>query len=57
MSYTLPPATASTPFLSGPEMEAYRRHYLDGADPADPRASPLLASDHSRLPPALIQVA
>ena len=51
------PATASTPFLSGPEMEAYRRHYLDGADPADPRASPLLASGHGRLPPALIQVA
>jgi acetyl esterase/lipase len=51
------PATASTPFLSAPEMEAYRRHYLAGADPADPRASPLLASDHRGLPPALIQVA
>jgi acetyl esterase/lipase len=51
------PATASTPFLSGPEMRAYRQHYLAGADPADPRASPLLASDHRGLPPALIQVA
>lgn len=51
------PATASTPFLSAPEMRAYRQHYLDGAEPGDPRASPLLATDHSRLPPALIQVA
>lgn len=51
------PATASTPFLSGPEMEAYRRHYLADADPSDPMASPLLASDHHGLPPALIQVA
>lgn len=51
------PATASTPFLSGPEMRAYRQHYLAGADPADPLVSPLLASDHRGLPPALIQVA
>jgi acetyl esterase/lipase len=51
------PATASTPFLSGPEMEAYRRHYLADADPSDPMVSPLLASDHHGLPPALIQVA
>jgi acetyl esterase/lipase len=51
------PATARTPFLSGPEMEAYRRHYLADADPGDPMASPLLASDHGGLPPALIQVA
>jgi acetyl esterase len=38
-------------------MEAYRRHYLADADPSDPMASPLLASDHRGLPPALIQVA
>ena len=44
------PATASTPFLSGPEMPAYRRLYLADGDPTDPRVSPLLASDHSRLP-------
>ncbi len=46
------------PFLSSEEMAAYRRMYLgpDG-DPASPWASPLLASDHSKLPPALIQVA
>jgi acetyl esterase/lipase len=43
--------------LSAADMTAYRRHYLGDADPADPRASPLLAADHSRLPPALIQVA
>jgi acetyl esterase/lipase len=46
------------PFLSGDEMAAYRRMYLgtDG-DPANPWASPLLAADHAKLPPALIQVA
>jgi acetyl esterase len=31
--------------------------YLGDADPRDSRASPLLAEDHSGLPPALIQVA
>ena len=45
------------PFLSAAEMAAYRRHYLGDADPRDSRVSPLLADDHSRLPPALIQVA
>jgi acetyl esterase/lipase len=46
------------PFLSPAEMTAYRTMYLgpDG-DPANPMASPLLAQDHSNLPPALIQVA
>jgi acetyl esterase/lipase len=43
--------------LSAADMAAYRRHYLADADPADPRASPLLAGDHSGLPPALIQAA
>jgi acetyl esterase len=49
---------AVLPFLSQDEMTAYRRMYLgaDG-DPADPMASPLLAADHGKLPPALIQVA
>jgi acetyl esterase len=49
---------AALPFLSPEEMTAYRRMYLgpDG-DPADPMASPLLADDHGKLPPALIQVA
>jgi acetyl esterase/lipase len=51
-------AGPGTLFLSVPEMAAYRRHYLgpDG-DPAHPWASPLLATDHTGLPPALIQVA
>jgi acetyl esterase/lipase len=51
-------ATPEMPFLSPAEMTAYRTMYLgpDG-DPADPMASPLLAADHSRLPPALVQVA
>jgi acetyl esterase/lipase len=53
---SMPPAAANTPFLSGPEMLAYHRHYLGGEDPADSRVSPLLADDHGGLPPALIQV-
>ena len=52
----VPPATAASPFLSGPEMRAYRSCYLGDADPGDQRVSPLLASDHGRLPAALIQV-
>jgi acetyl esterase/lipase len=52
-----PPATGEKPlFLSVAEMQAYRRYYLADADPADVRASPLLAPDHRGLPPALIQV-
>ncbi len=45
------------PFLSAAEMQTYRRLYLgaDG-DRAHPWASPLLAADHTGLPPALIQV-
>jgi acetyl esterase len=50
------PATATTPFLTAAEMHAYREHYLADADPSDPRLSPMLAEDHSKLPPALIQV-
>lgn len=52
------PTAKPAPFLSRDEMVAYRRLYLgpDG-DPGHPWASPLLAADHSGLPPALIQVA
>jgi acetyl esterase len=51
-------ASKSSPFLSGPEMAAYNRLYLgpDG-DAGNPWASPVLAADHTGLPPALIQVA
>jgi acetyl esterase len=51
-------ASGEQPFLSPTEMTRYRQMYLgpDG-DPSDPMASPLLAADHSNLPPALIQVA
>jgi len=50
-------ADPSAPFLSAAEISAYKRLYLgaDG-DPANPWASPLLADDHTGLPPALIQV-
>jgi acetyl esterase/lipase len=51
------PAAAHTLIISEPEMRAFRQHYLGDADPRDSRASPLLADDHSGLPPALIQVA
>lgn len=50
------PEAANSLIISAPEMRAYRRHYLGDADPADPRASPLLAAGHGGLPPALIQV-
>jgi acetyl esterase/lipase len=48
---------ANSLIISEPDMRAFRRLYLGDADPADPRASPLLAADHGGLPPALIQVA
>jgi acetyl esterase/lipase len=51
------PAARNSLIISEQDMLAFRRMYLGDADAADPRASPLLAADHSRLPPALIQVA
>jgi acetyl esterase/lipase len=52
-----PPSSGEKPLLlSVPKMQAYRLYYLGDADPADVRASPLLAPDHQGLPPALIQV-
>ena len=54
---SIKPAAANSPLrISGPDMLAFRRHYLGEADPRDVRVSPLLAADHSGLPPALIQV-
>jgi acetyl esterase/lipase len=52
----MPPNAAGALIISDSEMLAFRRLYLGDADPADPRVSPLLAEDHSGLPPALIQV-
>jgi acetyl esterase/lipase len=54
---TRPPSgKPDAPFLARSDMDVYRRLYLDGADPRDERASPLLAADHGGLAPALIQV-
>src|SRR6185503_16694189 len=42
-------------FLTEAEMDWYRGHYLpDEATAHDPRASPLLATDLQRLPPAIV---
>jgi acetyl esterase len=48
---------AVKPILTRIDVEAYRDIYLGAGDARDVRASPLLADDHSGLPPALIQVA
>ncbi len=48
---------ANAPILTREDAVAYRDHYLGGQDPAQPYASPLLALDHTGLPPALVQVA
>jgi acetyl esterase len=46
------------PILTAADMEAYLRYYLpSGADPLDPRISPLRAADHAGLPPAIVVVA
>lgn len=48
---------ASAPILTKADVAAFRAHYLGDQDPRHPYASPLLADDHSGLPPALVQVA
>ena len=48
---------ANAPILTRADVLAFREHYLGGQDPRHPYASPLLAADHSGLPPALVQVA
>ncbi|HWD07214.1 MAG TPA: alpha/beta hydrolase [Amycolatopsis sp.] len=45
-------------FLTDASMNWFEGHYLpDGTDKADPRLSPLLAADHSGLPPAFVMTA
>ena len=43
--------------LTRDALERLLELYLDGADPHDPRCSPLLAEDLSRLPPAVVVTA
>jgi acetyl esterase len=53
-------ANTNAPILSAKDMAAFKRLYLgpdSGDAAADTRMSPLLASSHEGLPPALIQVA
>jgi len=52
----MPRKAAKALIIPEADMLAYRRLYLGDADPADPRVSPLRATDHTGLPPALIQV-
>jgi acetyl esterase len=44
-------------FLTRADMEWFRSQYLAGADPSDPRLSPLRAPDLSGLPPAVVVTA
>ena len=44
-------------FLTRELISYFRDNYLEAKDRDDWRASPLLAKDHSRLPPALVMVA
>ena len=45
-------------FLTDEQMDWYTAHYLaGGADPSDPRISPLLAEDLAGLPPAYLAIA
>ena len=44
-------------FLTRADMEWFREQYLAGADPSDPRLSPIAAPDLSGLPPAVVATA
>ncbi|MFC4691921.1 MULTISPECIES: alpha/beta hydrolase [Geodermatophilus] len=48
---------AHAPILTRADCRAFRDHYLGDGDPHHPHASPLFATDHAGLPPALVQVA
>jgi acetyl esterase len=56
-SYPSEDENADAPVLTKRDMDRFHGTYLAGADGKDLRASPLLASDHSGLPPALIETA
>lgn len=50
---------ADAPILTRPRIDAFLEHYLgpDGLSADDPLVSPLWASSHADLPPALVQTA
>lgn len=48
---------AKAPILTKADCIVFRDHYLGGQDPREPYVSPLFASDHTGLPPTLVQVA
>ncbi|MBC7640538.1 MAG: alpha/beta hydrolase, partial [Rhodoferax sp.] len=48
---------ANAPILSRADVHGFLGHYRGDADVPDPRLSPLHATDHAGLPPALIQTA
>lgn len=48
---------ANAPILSRADVHGFLGHYRGDADVLDPRLSPLHATDHAGLPPALIQTA
>jgi acetyl esterase/lipase len=50
-------AKADAPILTRADIAAFTRHYLGEGDPKDPYVSPLHASTHAGLPPALVQTA
>jgi acetyl esterase/lipase len=50
-------ANDRAPILSAADMGEMRDRYLGDQDRRQPHASPIFATDHSSLPPALIQVA
>jgi len=50
-------AMGNPPFVNADEMDAFHRMYLSAdGDAVNPLASPMLASSHEGLPPALVQV-
>ncbi|HEY3716461.1 MAG TPA: alpha/beta hydrolase [Jatrophihabitantaceae bacterium] len=47
----------SAPFLTASDMRGYRRLYLAGQDPRNPRVSPLFIDDLAGMPPTVIHTA